>query len=421
MAKGQLLSGVLQTLWRVAVRSEAAGLAESELLERYLTRRDPAAFEALLQRHGAMVLGVCRRILGNEADAQDAFQATFLIFVRKAGSLRPRAVVGNWLHGVALKTALKARAMNRLYQAKLRQAAPQPQEVDQDRQELHALLDEAINRLPPRHRAALVLCELEGRSLKEAAQRLGCPPGTVASRLARARVLLARRLLRHRAPLAGAGLSLLLAPSASAGVSPSLMVSTTQAATAVAAEPAAAARVVSAKVVALMEGVLKAMLLTKLKVVSLVLLAAVLAGGGLMSRGAPGAPGRTAPAVAMVAQDKAKSDKAKSDKDKLQGTWVTVTGERLGVGLDGAQLKTWVLGFDEDRFTRGEGGDRVEGTFKIDADRKPKEIDLVFSGHTFLGIYELKGDTLTLVFRLNERPTEFNSKDATLLVCEKKK
>src|ERR1700724_1481559 len=110
MAKRQLLGGVLQMLRRGAVRSEAAGLADSDLLERYLTRRDQAAFEALLQRHGAMVLGVCRRMLGNEADAHDAFQATFLIFVRKAGSIRPRALVRNWLHGVAHKTAPKAPA-----------------------------------------------------------------------------------------------------------------------------------------------------------------------------------------------------------------------------------------------------------------------------------------------------------------------
>ena len=415
MAKGQLLGGVLQRLRRVAVRSEAAGLAESELLERYLTRRDQAAFEALLQRHGAMVLGVCRRILGNEADAQDAFQATFLVFVRKAGSIRPRALVGNWLHGVAHRTALKARAMNRLHQAKLRQAATRPREVNADREELQALLDEAINRLPARNRAALVLCELEGQSLKEAAQRLGCPPGTVASRLARARVLLARRLVRQRAALAGAGLSLLLAPSALAGVPHSLMVSTTQAATAVAAEPAAASSVVSAKVAALMEGVLKAMLLTKLKTVALVLLATVLAGGWLLGRGVEGAPGPTAPALATVAQDK-----AKSDKDKLQGTWIAMNGQRHGVDFDEAQLKNWVLVFDDERFIR-DGGERVEGTFKIDPDKKPKEIDLVFSGHTFLGIYELKGDTLKLVLKLKERPTEFNSNDATLLVCEKKK
>ena len=154
-------------------------------------------------------------------------------------------------------------------------------------------------------------------------------------------------------------------------------------------------------------------------------LATVLAGGWLLGRGvegAPGlgrgvegAPGPTAPALATVAQDK-----AKSDKDKLQGTWIAMNGQRHGVDFDEAQLKNWVLVFDDERFIR-DGGERVEGTFKIDPDKKPKEIDLVFSGHTFLGIYELKGDTLKLVLKLKERPTEFNSNDATLLVCEKKK
>src|SRR5260370_8413357 len=124
MAKGHLMGGVLQRLRRVAVRSEAAGLAECELLDRYLTRRDQAAFEALLQRHGAMVLGVCRRILRNEADAHDAFQATFLVFLRKAGSIVPRALVGNWLYGVAHKTSLKAKAMTR--QRNVKELQPPP-------------------------------------------------------------------------------------------------------------------------------------------------------------------------------------------------------------------------------------------------------------------------------------------------------
>jgi len=175
------------------------------------------------------------------------------------------------------------------------------------------------------------------------------------------------------------------------------------------------------------------MLLTKLKMVSLVLLATVLAGGWLLSRNVEGAPGPIAPALATFAQVKGAldltapalttfaQDKAKSDKDRLKGTWVAMTGERLEVAFDEAQLKKWVLVFDDESFTRGEGGDRVEGTFKIDADKKPKEIDLVHAGHTFLGIYELKGNTLKLVLKLKERPAEFNSKDATLLVCEKKK
>jgi DNA-directed RNA polymerase specialized sigma24 family protein len=105
--------GVLRHLRRAALRSEGAALPDGDLLGRYLADRDEAAFELLLRRHGAMVLGVCRRVLRNEADAHDAFQATFLVFVRKAASIRPRALVGNWLYGVAHNTARKAKAMNR--------------------------------------------------------------------------------------------------------------------------------------------------------------------------------------------------------------------------------------------------------------------------------------------------------------------
>src|SRR5262245_34570240 len=154
MAEGQL-HGVIRHLRRVALLPDGAGLTDSELLEYYLTRRDEAAFESLLQRHGPMVLGVCRRILRNEADAHDAFQATFLVFVRKAASISPRAMVGNWLYGVAHKTALKAKAMNRQRRVKERQrGAPLqtalPEEVWQ---ELQALLDEALSRLPDKYRS----------------------------------------------------------------------------------------------------------------------------------------------------------------------------------------------------------------------------------------------------------------------------
>src|SRR6516162_1206602 len=94
------VNGVIRRLRRAALQRDAAALTDGELLEQYLAGRDEVAFEVLLRRHGAMVLGVCRRILRNEADAEDTFQATFLVFVRKAASIQPRAMVGNWLHGV---------------------------------------------------------------------------------------------------------------------------------------------------------------------------------------------------------------------------------------------------------------------------------------------------------------------------------
>ena len=176
--------------------SHGADVTDAQLLEDYLGKREEASFEALLHRHGPMVLGVCRRILQNDADAQDAFQATFLVFLRKAATIIPRAMVGNWLHGVAYKTALKAQAMNRQRRAKEREAGAivPPASVQGGLQDRLEVLDEALSRLPVKYRSAIVLCDLEGKTIKEAAKQLNCPPGTVASRLATGRALLAKRL-----------------------------------------------------------------------------------------------------------------------------------------------------------------------------------------------------------------------------------
>src|SRR5437879_4637936 len=115
------LSGVLHHLRRSALLREGAGLTDAELLDEFLKRHDESAFEALIRRHGPMVLGVCRRILRHGDDAEDAFQATFLVFLRKAASIHPRAMVGNWLYGVAYRTALEARTVNARRQKKERQ------------------------------------------------------------------------------------------------------------------------------------------------------------------------------------------------------------------------------------------------------------------------------------------------------------
>jgi RNA polymerase sigma factor (sigma-70 family) len=182
-------------LRRAALRQDGAGLTDSDLLEQYVTQREEAAFEALLRRHGPMVLGVCCRVLRNEADAEDAFQATFLVLVRKAASIRSRSTLSNWLYGVAHNTALKAMEMNRKRHTKEREAGTilkheAPSEV---LQQVQMLLDAALGKLPKKYRIAIVLCDLEGKTIKEAARYLGWPQGTVATRLTRGRAQLARR------------------------------------------------------------------------------------------------------------------------------------------------------------------------------------------------------------------------------------
>src|SRR5580704_8612117 len=133
----KVLNSVIHHLRRAALRQDGAGLADSELLECYVTRGDEEAFETLLLRHGPMVLGVCRRVLRNEADAEDAFQATFLVLVRRAGSIRPRGMVGNWLYGVAHNTARKAKVMNNRMRTREREAAARskPEAVSEDWQQ----------------------------------------------------------------------------------------------------------------------------------------------------------------------------------------------------------------------------------------------------------------------------------------------
>ncbi len=230
-----------------------------------------------------MVWGVCRRVLGNEADAEDAFQATFLVLVRKAASIVPRSLVGNWLYGVAHNTALKAKAMNSKRRVKERRAGERPksESASEDWPQLHAVLDEELSRLPEKYRVPIVLCDLEGKTLQEAARYLGWPQGTVAGRLSRARTRLAQQLARRGLTLGGGTLATVLVQNAASACVPRLLVdATVKAASSFAAGTAAPAGMVSAKIAVLTQGVMKAMLLAKLKtVVGVVILTGILIGG----------------------------------------------------------------------------------------------------------------------------------------------
>ncbi len=290
MATGRT-DGLMRQLRRAALLGGGGSLTDRQLLGRFLCSHDETAFEALMQRHGPMVLGVCRRVLGNSHDAEDAFQATFLVLVRKAEGIRRPDSLGNWLYGVAYRTALEARAAAARRRKKERQAADMAgHRVSQGDAggELREVLDHELARLPDAYRTVVVLCDLEGKPQREAARLLGCPEGTVASRLSRARKLLASRLARRGFALAR--------PALTAPVPPALAGSTLKAAAAVAAGQAAAAGAVSISVISLTEGVLKAMFLTKLKgMVPAVLAAGVLVGGLTVAAYPPWAAGQPQP------------------------------------------------------------------------------------------------------------------------------
>jgi RNA polymerase sigma-70 factor (ECF subfamily) len=224
------LSSVVQHLRRVAFLQDGGDLTDGQLLECFIARRDETAFEVLVKRHSPMVLGVCRRVLGNPHDAEDAFQATFLVLVRKATSIRPREMVGNWLYGVAYRAACEAKAAGARRRAREMQvnAIPEPEAPGADVwQEIRPILDEELSRLPDKYRVPIVLCDLEGKTHKEAARQLGWPQGTVSGRLARARVMLARRLARRGLALPAGALAVALAQNAASACVPAPLVAST--------------------------------------------------------------------------------------------------------------------------------------------------------------------------------------------------
>jgi RNA polymerase sigma factor (sigma-70 family) len=258
-------------------------MTDGQLLECFVARRDEAAFAALVRRHGPMVLGVCRRVLHHAQDAEDAFQAAFLVLARKAASIRQRELLGNWLYGVAYRTALDARSAAVRRQGRERQVSAMPEPVADDGadvwRDLRPLLDQELNRLPDKYRVPVVLCDLEGRTRRHVARQLGIPEGTLSGRLTTARRILARRLARHGLALSTAVLTEALGRGAAAGVPAELIASTVRIATRV-----AGAAVVSARVAALAEGAVRAMLVTKLKTATaLLLLVGLVVGAGLLA------------------------------------------------------------------------------------------------------------------------------------------
>ncbi len=405
MATAQM-DTVIRHLRRVLLRQDGADWTDGQLLASFIDQKDEAAFEALVRRHGPMVFGVCRRVVGNHHDAEDAFQATILVLARKAASVRPRERVANWLHGVALRTAMKAKAVTAKRQGREQQVTemPEPEAVEPDQQrDLQPVLDQELNGLPENFRLPILLCDLEGKTIKEAAHRLGWPQGTLAGRLARGRKLLAKRLASRGAMLSAGSLAAFLSHNvASAGAPTSLMSSTVKAATMIAAGQATFAGAVPAKVVVLTKGVMKSMMLTKLSkaVAGLVVMGVmgvmVLGGGQLTHRTAAGQQTKSEqdgdkPAIGQSAPVQT----PKTDLDRLQGVW-SVVSEEQGGGQPSTLDNVVFFMVDGKRACWQTSDSEMQGGLYLEPTSKPKTYDFVTSASTIEGIYSLDGDTLRL-------------------------
>jgi RNA polymerase sigma factor (sigma-70 family) len=281
---------VLGHLYQLLASRDANDQTDGQLLGRFVANQEEQAFATLVQRHGPLVLRVCRRLLGNSPDADDAFQATFLVLVRKARTLDQKGSLAGWLFGVAYRVAVRARAQATRRRAHERQAAQMysrkatPEPTDPA---LRELLDAELSRLPEKYRSPVVLCYLEGKTYAEAARQLQWPLGTVRGRVARARILLRKRLTRRglAVPIGLFG-TVWASEAASAGVPSVLMNVTVRAALLAAVGKGTAAGAFSAHATALGEAVLKEMIVTKLKTALTVLMAltVISSGAGLLTQ-----------------------------------------------------------------------------------------------------------------------------------------
>jgi RNA polymerase sigma factor (sigma-70 family) len=415
-------SPALRYIRSLAATEHARGLADRELLELFSGRQEEAAFAELVRRHGPMVLGLCLRILRNEADAEDAFQATFLVLSRKAASLRPRESLCDWLHSVAYRIAQKARidaARRRTHEGRVGARPVTDPLAQMTLQEADEVLHRELARLPDKFRAPLVLCYLEGLTRDEAAQRIGWAVSTLKSRLEQARERLRARLASRGLGLSGVLFAGLVGEATvSAAVPPVLLRSTVKAATSVAAG-GAAAPVLTGKVAALTQGVGRAMFLSKFKsAAGLGLVVACACALALAQVGA--GPVQDVPAKPTAAQASAPGvggAKAapRSDAEALQGAWKVV--RRVEDGEEHEPPKGAVLRWYFTTDTAYEMLNDVLGgvySYTLGPKEKPATIDLTSDRHgTTPAIYRLKDDELTLcrpIREREERPTEFDSK-----------
>lgn len=343
---------VLRYLRGIIRRQGGGGVSDGQLLERFVKERDETAFEVLVWRHGPMVLALGQRLLHNAHDAEDVLQATFLTLVRKASSIGDGESLSSWLYKVAYRIALRsqARAAKMKTEGRLLEEVPAPETADDSTwRELRSLLDAAIQRLPEKYRTAIILCDLQGKTHREAAEQLGCAVGTISTRVTRAREMLRKRLSHRGMALSLGVLSAALAQRIASAMPAVLTAATVRAAASFVSEGSTTG-IVSANVVELIEGANQAMFMTRFKMAALLLLAlgGVAVGVGVTARREAPAPATEPPPV----------EAAKSKTEKTPKETVTVRGRVLDP--DGKPVKDARLYWPRVPKTEPRIGDEIE-------------------------------------------------------------
>jgi RNA polymerase sigma factor (sigma-70 family) len=378
------------------------GARDAELLARFVRQRDEAAFAALVARHEAMVYRVCRQLLRNPADAEDAFQAVFLVLVRRCGQVRDGARLAGWLYGVAHRVAAHIRAETARRRAREEQGSamePVQEAVPETQHELQRLLNEEVDRLPPRYRGLVVSCYLEGKSNEEAAREFCCPVGTVKGRLARARELLRRRLSRRGYPLSDGLLAATLSDRETAEAVPETLRLRTV---------AEALRFVggasTSRPATLATAVLRGQWWSLARSVAAVVILSLLVLAPLASLLFPSTQSRNDPSASRL---RARAEAA----EQLRGSWIQTARHANGREeqiMGGRFASRWVFEGEQLTFRQPQGD--LHSTYTVDPEHRPAAMDIYFGANRRVWemVYEVDGDDLRICMAMDaerRRPT----------------
>jgi RNA polymerase sigma factor (sigma-70 family) len=379
------------------------GETDRALLEEFVARHNEAAFALLVQRHGPPVYGVCQRVLRHLQDAEDAFQATFLVLARQARSIRTGASLSGWLYRVAFRIALKAkknRELRQVRETELRDMPEPEQSPEWVWRELRPVLDAEVSLLPSRLRLPFVLCYLHGKTNEEAARQLGCPVGTVLSRLARARERLRGRLTRRGLTLSAVALAAVLSEhAAAAGVPAGLAGATAGAAVVFVGGQSAAGTVVPPAAAALARQFLRGLLWTRLTSASV---------------GAATVALLTLLLLWLLRAPAGGDVRPPSDAERVRGVWKMINMEIGGQANPPGNTR---MVFDDGQCQLiDDGGQVLRMSFQLDPTRTPPAIDLEYylNNNQVIGrgIYRLESDTLRICYSFQSktpppRPSQF--------------